>query len=231
MKKKILAAALAMTMVLGGSVSALASDDRATVDENSITNGVYGAELEIESVVNTPTIELKVPTSFKVGINPYKMEYNADKPEDAAAEKSTNQIVCAEQTITNNSNVPVAVNVAELGATVATPSKAVLAAAAPTAAVKTKSVFLYLETKSAAKDDYDAFKPANKNVLVVPVTKTASKLNIMELDAKDGENAEMNFRFNGSVADSPSEVWTADDTIGLKVKFTFTPLVAPDTTA
>lgn len=230
MKKKILAAALAMTMVLGSSTSALATPTTTAAP----TDGIYGADVSIDSSVKVPVINISVPTTVKIGINPYEMNYNPEDPTDTSATLN-NQIVCADQEITNESDVPIEVNIEELKATPA--GDLVLAAAAPAAAVQTKTAFIYFESTTEVDENgkatYPAFKPTNPGVLVVPAAtasnastaKGAKKEKILTIAAGDQTAQKAMFRFAGSVASKPAKAWTAADKATISVKFTFTPLV------
>lgn len=216
MKKKILAAALAMTMMLGSSVGALAAINSA--DEN----GVFGQDVTADSTVNVPTMEIEVPTSLAFTLNPYEMEYT---PSGGTA--ATDQIVGVEQNIVNKSDVGIAVNIMDLGIdkdATGTDTELTLLAAAPTAAIKTKSAFLYLELK-AADAEYQAYKPTNKTQLAVPVTKTVSKTDMIILDDKTGDVTTANLKVCGSVVANPTKAWTQDDKVALSFKLTFTPQV------
>lgn len=219
MKKKILAAALAMTMMLGSSVGALASADPV---ESPDANGVYGQDVKAESTLKTPTINIEVPTTLAFTLNPYQMEVA-----DASGGKLYDQVITAESKIVNNSNVGVSVNVMDLAA--AKPegvtSELTLLAAAPAAGVTTKSAFLYVELKNSADATYPAYKPTNKTQLAVPTTKTASKTDMLTLEAGDTTPTEANIRVAGNIVSNPSKAWTANDKINLTFKLTFTPQV------
>lgn len=212
MKKKILAAALAMTMMLGSSVGALASGSI-----TAPTDGIYGADVKATSTMETPTISVDVPTTLEFKLNPYQMEVDSMK----------DQVVAASSDIVNKSDIAISINVMDLGAVKVDNSELTLLAAPPAADLKTKSAFLYVELK----EDGDAnkyqttYKASNKTQLAVPVTKTASKTDMLTLAAGASTNTKANIKVAGNIVANPSKAWTDDDTIELTFKLTFTPQV------
>lgn len=213
MKHKILASVLAVTMAMGMSMTAFAADTAITAPDG--TSGIYGAELTGDSIVKVPTIKITVPSALsQVAINPYKMKYTVDSKE------YTDQIVFAEQTIKNESDVAVSVNIAELKAGIESGSDAVIATAAPTEKTTTKSVFMYLELKDKAGTYKDAYKSSEQTQLLVGGTKASAKTDMIELAATTGE---ANFKLAGAVATRPAKDWTDKDKITVSLKFTFTP--------
>lgn len=215
MKKKILAAALAMTMMLGSSVGALASP--ATVTE--APDGVYGQAVEASSTLNTPTIEIEVPTALEFVLNPYQMGVTP-----TGGTETFDQVVAADSTITNKSNVAVSVNVMDLGMKKEEGSELTLLAAPPTAGLTTKSAFLYVDLAEAG-DDYAPYKASNKTQLAVPVTKTVSKTDMLTLDVGSTTNTVAKIRVSGNIVANPTKAWSDKDIVGVTFKLTFTPQV------
>lgn len=241
MKKKALALVLAATMTIGASVTVFAADT--TLD--STAGLASGAEIVGTADVNVPTIEVVVPATSAIVINPYSLAYESkDK-----TVKGSSQIVSAQQEITNNSAVAISVNVAALSATAKTPGETApkIVTSAPGAKSTEKEVFLYLEVQTPGADGNYAFetgynsKSAQQLVATDPTadeknkTVAASKENIVVLEAKpsEGDAKPAKFMFGGSVVTNPvitnadktttQNPWTEDDVVTVALKFTFTP--------
>lgn len=244
-RRKLLTVALATTLALSSSVLAFA-DDQTISDVAGLASG---QAVTVNSEVKDPTIEVTVPSSAKVVINPYKATY-----EDENSEQQNKQVVTAAQTITNNSDVGVAVNVEELKAV---PSEGVTISATSVGGAKssvtTKSAFLYLEMVGGKSDKTDfaaAYDAKSANQLVIPgikaddsKTQPASKDSMVILGSKTetGKNT-AKFQITGDVVAIPTKVdtdtkktvkdlWGTSDTINVTFKLTFTPQVAETTSA
>lgn len=225
MKRKLLAAVLSMSMILGTGMSALAAD----VD--TATDGIYSSgEISGTTDVTLPIVKVTVPSSLgDVVLNPYKMEVTVG--DDTVQE----QILTAEQKIENYSNVGVAVNVSSLVATKEEGSDVIFATAALKGTETTKSVFMYMEIigdgeDAAYKDNYDA--KATNQILVS--TKEAKKDNVILLDKSSDSTTEAvgttatvgKFKFVGTATTKPAKAWASTDSFTIKMKFTFIPQVS-----
>ena len=230
-RRKLMAAALATTLVLSSSVLAFADDQNIT----DIAGLATGKEITGTSTVNSPTIKVTVPASADIIINPFKMEYT----NDSITTPNKSQVISAEQSIKNESDVAVAVNVAELKAE---PSEGVTSGGKVTA----KTAFMYLEVvdKNATfAEKYDAKAATQMAIPGIAAsdtkTKAASKTNIITLGKKADATAEAKFKIGGDVVANPTKIdtsskatiddpWTSSDTISVKLKLTFTPQVAAE---
>lgn len=239
MKRKLLALTLAMTTLM--STSMMVSAD--TLDDPDLLSG--GQEVTGEAEVNLPILNVTVPTTANIVINPYKLEYTDD-----AGNKSTNQVVSAEQEIVNKSNVAVAINVADLR--VSSKAEDITIATASTAKETAKAAFLYLEVIDANKDDAkfeDAYNKSSANQIVIPYvadddtkTKKGAKDAIVTLAAGDATEQKAKFKIGGEVVANPtttdketkvvtSTPWLEDDEINIAFKFTFTPQIVEAATS
>lgn len=236
-RRKLMAAALATTLVLSSSVLAFADDQNIT----DIAGLATGKEITGTSTVNSPTINVTVPASADIIINPFKMEYT----NDSITTPNKSQVISAEQSIKNESDVAVAVNVAELKAE---PSEGVTLATTSTSGgkVTAKTAFMYLEVvdKNATfAEKYDAKAATQMAIPGIAAsdtkTKAASKTNIITLGKKADATAEAKFKIGGDVVANPTKIdtsskatiddpWTSSDTISVKLKLTFTPQVAAE---
>lgn len=192
-RRKLMAAALATTLVLSSSVLAFADDQNIT----DIAGLATGKEITGTSTVNSPNIKVTVPTSADIIINPFKMEYTSA----SITTPNKSQVISAEQSIKNESDVAVAVNVAELKAE---PSEGVTLATTSTSGgkVTAKTNIITL----GKKDDSTAeakFKIGGDVVANPTKTDTSTK----------------------ATTDDP---WKDSDTIKVTLKLTFTPQVAAE---
>lgn len=240
MKKKVLSFILASAMLVGSALTVCAEDitDSATAAE--------GTEITGSSTVNLPTIQITVPTTADIIINPYQMTY---KDDDTGIEASS-QIISAEQKIESLSDVAVAVNVKELTTTNVTDG-ITIESAALTSKIVAKSAFLYLEVVNANADGTytfaDTYNKSAATQVIIPNSEAtdskgkeiakASKDSIVVLAAAADENTPSTaaFKINGNVVANPvktdgtgeevGDPWTASDSIGISFKFTFSPQV------
>lgn len=212
MKKRILAAVLSMSMVMGMTLVVNATE----ITPDSET-GNYSHEFKSESEVNSPVVKVTVPSAnVDIVINPYQIEY-----EDAESNKSSDQIIFPVQKIESSSNVPLSVSV-ELLAEVDTDSSAVIATAAPTSKVTTKSVFLFMKLGLGDAMPTDAAQIKSINFTTKKVT-TATNLDIPKVADTDADKESAVFQIGGSVATAPATPWTDKDTVTCTYKFTFVP--------
>lgn len=239
MKRKLLALTLAITTLMSTSMMVSAGSL-----ENSASLST-GQEVTGESTVGLPTIKVTVPTTADIVINPYKINYN-----DADAGITGNsQIVSAEQEISNESDVAVAVNVSDLQVT--NISEGITITTASTAKETSKAAFLYLEVIDAMESGAafaDAFNAKSTQQLAIPYiasgdtkTKKASKDAIVTLKAGNETPQKAKFKIGGDVVANPVTTnsdktttqtpWTEDDSIQIGFKFTFTPQVVEATTS
>ena len=234
MKKKVFALLLAATMTLGASMTVFAADETTISDTTGLA---ADTEVTVDTEVKVPTIEVVVPTSSTIVINPFSLSYESQDKSITG----NSQIISAEQTIQNKSDVALAVNVASLTAAPTTDGTTApkIVTTAPTKSTG-KEIFLYLEVTSGEfTNKYDS---KNASELVATAldttgkTKAASKENIITIPKKvdDSTASTAKFKFGGSVVTNPVIVdstsktttqnpWTDSDTITVSLKFTFTP--------
>lgn len=182
--------------------------------------------ITIRATCKLPTIQVTVPTSASVYINPLRL------PVSIGDEDGHQQIISTPAAIANRSDVPLSVNVAVRG-TVKSGSDMTLVSA-PTGGTGTdKSAFVYFEIKQANSEypedvQWDNSYDAANHMLIMngePITRQE----IMTLPAKtlDGEVSEggyAQFRLTGDAVQNPTIPWNSRDGINVVVAFTFTPL-------
>jgi hypothetical protein len=211
MKRKLVSLALATAMVLGGTFTAFA-DDEATPTSVTITGPAaetgYESKVTVSTDLEVPEVKITVPTTANITLNPYSIEIGDDK--------DTSTIVMEKGTITNESNVPIAVTAAVKGTA---PKDVTLATAALKGTETTKSVFMYLALyKDGKVPDYDS-KATDQ---IVVGTKEVSKT-ITTLGIKDADDASCDYTFAGSCASNAAKAWTAADKVDVTLTWTFMP--------
>ncbi len=184
-----------------------------------------GYATEIEADCRLPLIQVTVPSSNAVYINPFQLAVSIGEVD------STAQIISTPASIANKSEVPLAVNVTVTG-TVNEGSDMTLASA-PTGGTGTdKSAFVYFEIKQSNSSDLETvqWEPAYNAAKHIIVSSTSiTRQNILTLPAKtlDDEVAEGGyalFRLTGDAVKNPASQWDSRDGINVTVAFTFTPL-------
>lgn len=184
------------------------------------------------TTVQVPTINITVPNTGAVVINPYGMTVQNDAGDDV-----TDQIVSATQYIANSSDVALSVSATVTG-TLPTGKKDVKFATASTKggtkALTTNDIFMYFEIGPATANDgsgdptwpasYVARPEATQVVKQVLVGAKATKVaNVLTLAAGNEDVTYAAFRLTGDVVSAPTRAWVADDAVSVAVAFTFTP--------
>jgi len=101
MNKKILASVMAFSLLIPNTVFA---------DTVSYNEAVEGVTISGDSVVEEPVINVDVPTSDDIVINPYMIGFKEDK-DTVSANGKHNPIVSNPHTLTNNGNTPIAISI------------------------------------------------------------------------------------------------------------------------
>ena len=213
MKQKVLLCALTALVLLSFTrpAAALLSNERGTV---------------IEAMTRMPIINVTVPGSAEVFINPFQLPLEID------GESRREQIVCTPAMIASASDVPLKVGVTVRGA-VKEGSDMTLAASPTGGNGTTKSAFVYFEIVQSNSDYIskslwaDAYDPA-KHILV-STGGPQSKQDMLTLPpmTKDGDIAKGGyapFRLAGDAVRNPASEWDKNDGINVMITFSFTPV-------
>lgn len=204
--KKLTSLALSSALALSLSVPAFAVD---------VTDLTEGAEVEITGTTEVPTIKVVVPATGKVILNPYGMTVT---PEGGSA--STDQIISAPQFIQNASSIPIKVGYTVTGTT---EGDVALVTTDPAASETAKQVHLQFTIAKQTDDTATTITGTGQDVTTTALVVNTTDAGAVELD-KDGDtNAYAGFQLSGKATKNPDSVWTADDTIGATVAFTFAP--------
>lgn len=203
---------LALVLLVSAQPAAAASGHRATV---------------IDGVALLPVIEVSVPASVNIMINPLKI------PVDIDGGESDEQIICDSAYLANESEVPLRVDVTVAGQV--KPGSNLTLVSSPTGGTGTqKNAFVYFEikqtrTRSPADVVWDPAYDSSKHVVVTDGG-SRTKKGIVTLplrtraDDDTWENGYAQFRLTGDAVKEPASVWTPRDGINVTVAFTFKPL-------
>jgi hypothetical protein len=233
--KRLLAVAMAATMILGTSMVAFASETTPkTADIQDNGKGVFSTTVTTDTTFQAPIVKVVVPTATPVYLNPYKIKTTIAAVEgvNAAVTDKTDQIVSAVYTIDNVSNVPV-----KIDATITTtPTGAVLLdGEKDTTGLTTKWVKLTASitdaTTASNKIEIDlGHKYTGKDEDVKPVITIPAGTSISknaDTGAITGTGHKANLTFTGTL-NPPANVatsWTDTDKLKIVVKYDIRPQV------
>jgi chemotaxis protein histidine kinase CheA len=202
---QFLSAALALCLALTLNVPlCAAAADLPTEDDDLV------------AVPETPDdlIEVTVPATGQITINPYRMHVVVDAE---TGETSRDQIVHQAQTLVNHTDFPVAVNVS-LSAAFPAASNARFVTAPPDRSSQEKDVFLYVEFQNDPDQWLDGYVGADNQLIVTDQVMDAE--NVMTL----APNGQGSFHFSGAMAAGDYPMWSADDAFSVNMVFSFTSL-------
>lgn len=175
----------------------------------------------ITALCELPEISVVVPSSAEVFINPYEI------PVDIGSTASTAQIISTPVCIENRSVVPISVAVTAVAE--ADEGSSLLLTGSPTGGKGViKRAFVYFEiqasnTSNPPQTIWDDAFDSDKHLVVRNFELPARKM--VTLSAVDGDSRFGVFRLTGDCAANPvADPWNEDDTIHVKISFTFTPL-------
>ena len=167
-----------------------------------------------------PNIEVAVPSSDRIIVNPYHMEVGTSHA------TSTDQIISGEQFLVNHSNVPIRVNVSATGSPVEG-SELCFAETMGDLHTGSKAVYLYMEFQPSPDGStvlsWDGEFRDTEHQLLISSRETARD-GVLTMAAGDQEPTYGVYRFFGAAAGSPDRPWTARDTFELTVVFQFEPV-------
>lgn len=181
---------------------------------------------EIEALMRVPVIEVIVPSSANVLINPLEM------PVWIGGIDTNEQIICYPDYLLSLSEVPLKVDVQVTGSVY--PNSDLTLANSSTGGTGTaKRAFIYFEMQQSSSEywedvRWDAGFNALKHIPVRENTST-SKPGMVTLpsltpDGELPENAYAWFRVAGDAVKEPTNPWNENDGICVTVAYTFTPL-------
>lgn len=168
-----------------------------------------------EPALDCPVIQVAVPQTGQIIINPYGL------PVNTVDGISMDQIVGEPLPITNQGGAPVAVLASVVGS-IADLSGIVFVSEPPRADAREKEIFLYAEFKDNESFWSGGYVSAENQLLITE--QVSETKNVLTLD-KGGTGW---FQLFGSTAIYPEDNWCADDVFRVTVMFTFTSESTPN---
>lgn len=173
---------------------------------------VMTSEISLPSLDETPVIQVTVPKTGRIILNPYGL------PTEIDGRTTTEQIASETMPIINNSDTPVLVSASAVGS-VSELSSLTYAAQTPQADTREKEVFLYAEFQSEDGQWTGRFHNEENQILISEQASAPKEVLLLD-SASEGM-----FRLFGAAAAAPEVPWSAEDVISVTFTFTFT---APD---
>lgn len=173
-----------------------------------------GPDAEPDAGEEDPTVQMKVPSSGQVIINPYgySVETNLGTTNE--------QVISTTQYLVSRSNVPISVSV-EITGTHSNPDARFVAAEPDPSA---KELFLYAEFQPVAEGEdpvwIGSYTGADCQVLI-----NQSKEKTVTLPSGDDTPRKVAFRLFGAVSDGAGSGWTGSDSLSVTMSYKFDPLV------
>lgn len=213
--KKMFAVMMAMVMVMSLALPVFASDDEYEVEASGITAA--------------PTIKLTMPKGMSVVLNPYKMSYS-NTSLDITNNQST--FISPAVEIKNESNVALKMEIK--GAAVPTDNLKVVSASSSVQTTNPgdKNVYIQLNVEvdkttqvtsstTVATTEHKELSSSEATLFGSGQTDTS-----LSLAAVASGATYVWLQFSGDVNSNPKEPYTAEDTMGAMLTFTFTPVAA-----
>jgi hypothetical protein len=245
MNKKFIASVLAVSMLMGLSVPAMADDGEVAIDGKSLSFSVSG-----DSIIQEPNVSLTFSVDEGFIINPFKVDLSDDVKGDSGITGTVSgQIAGRVHEVTNNGDVAVAIDITNFVADpVGDKGKynetdkgypITIASSSPAKAkewTKSKTAYIYLQfatdSKNLASEDKKnmakAVQARGKDGKAIDAEKKGGKkLKAMEID----KNKTCYYQLKGDVNENPKvlgkskdhDSWGADDKINVSYKVVITP--------
>ena len=199
MIKRISALMLSLITVSSFAISANAEGDTQQTINNQ---NKFQVKVDVTSEIIVPTVEVTVPTTASIVLNPYKLTYGDDL--------SNKQIISTDIEIKNNGTIPVSVNLVKATHT-------------------TETTGVDKKTPNLEREIYFRETSTSKDILLYLESDNGKKVNMYgdstssynfgELDAKNS----MNLKFTGKM--STGATWTGEESVSI------TPVFKVNTTA
>lgn len=218
--KKTFSLMMAMIMAIALMLPVFASEDEYEVEATGITSA--------------PTIKVTMPKGMSVVLNPYKMSYSN---QGLSISNNQSTFISPAVSIKNESNVALKMQVK--GAAVPTDNLKVVntSNSVQTTAAGDKNVFIQLNVEVNKTTDVVATTTVATTTNTVLSSSDATLFGVsgqtdtrLALDAvASGSATYVWLQFSGDVNSNPKEPYTAEDTLGANLTFTFTPVAATTT--
>lgn len=188
-----------------------------------------GVSVTITADTRVPIIDVSVPDSADVIINPYEMPVDI-----GTGQKDYGQIISTPSCVSNYSDTAIQMDLA-VTAHVREDSTMELVQSPTGGGGTQKQAFIYLEFQQTDTDRFQdvqwdsAYSASKPTHIVLREDATVFRTNLMKLPpvtpkGKVAPGGYAPFRLTGDAAASPTDEWTTDDGIDVRIAFTFKPL-------
>lgn len=188
-----------------------------------------GVSVTITADTRVPIIDVSVPDSADVIINPYEMPVDI-----GTGQKDYGQIISTPSCVSNYSDTAIQMDLA-VTAHVREDSTMELVQSPTGGGGTQKQAFIYLEFQQTDTDRFQdvqwdsAYSASKPTHIVLREGETVFRTNLMKLPpvtpkGKVAPGGYAPFRLTGDAAASPTDEWTTDDGIDVRIAFTFKPL-------
>lgn len=173
---------------------------------------------EIDALCNLPEIQVIVPATAEVFINPFEVPVEIDSVSLAQ------QIVSTPAAIENKSDVPLSVTATLTGELWENCDMRLVTYS--TEKLTSKAAFVYFEIHAASGTSFTAWDSEFDSAKHVAVREGEGRpvKDLVTLDQADKPDHFGVFRLTGDCVRNPRTPWTEDDGLNVKIAFTFTPL-------
>lgn len=202
--KKVLSLVMSSALVLALAVPAIASTPTTTTIDDA-SKLATGATTAIAGTTEVGTINISVPASGSVIINPYGL--------DADGNGATDQIVSATQYVESGSTSKIKVSAAVSGVVKGNAKLATESTSG--ASLTTNSVFLKFVAAPVADNSTELPSTGATEIIV------GTRGVVTEVGTLDGTSTALAFQLQGDAVTEPKTPWTAADTVDVNVAFTF----------
>lgn len=176
---------------------------------------VLASELALPELDEALVIDVKVPQTGRIIINPYGLPVETDTG------TSTEQIASDTLTIYNDSTVPVIVS-ASVSGHISELSSMTYVSAPPQENAEEKEVFLYAEFQNEDNAWSGSYGGGENQILVCEGSSAAKE--VLTLDAGPSVGV---FRLFGATSVDPADPWSTEDRVSVAFTFTFAPVIEP----
>lgn len=197
---------------------ALTTPLRAGAEANPQTaapHTVMASEVALPPLNEAPVIDVKVPQTGRIIINPYGL------PVETASGFSTEQIASDTLTIYNDSAVPVIVSASASGH-ISELSSMTYVSAPPAQDGLEKEIFVYAEFQNEDGAWHGRYDGGENQILICEGPSAVKE--VLMLDAGPSEGV---FRMFGATSVDPADPWSTEDRVSVAFTFTFAPVIEP----
>lgn len=179
------------------------------------TQTIMTSEVSLPSLEETPVIDVTVPQTGRIIINPYGL------PTEIDGGTTTEQIASETLTVFNNSEVPVIIS-ASVSGHISELSSMTFASALPQEDTEEKEVFLYAEFQNEDGLWSGSYDGSANQILICEGTSEAKEVLTLAPGPSEGV-----FRMFDATSVYPADPWNTEDRVSVVFTFTFSAVTEP----